>query len=49
VGLSIAIPALVAYNYFTHKVEDIVLEIEKYSGQLLKKLDTYKIRKKGKE
>jgi biopolymer transport protein ExbB len=49
VGLSIAIPALVAYNYFTHKVEDIVLEIEKYSGQLLKKLDTYKTRKKGKE
>lgn len=39
VGLSIAIPALVAYNYFNHKVEDLVLEIEKYSGQLLSKMD----------
>jgi len=39
VGLSIAIPALVAYNYFNHKVEDLVLEIEKHSATLLKKLD----------
>jgi biopolymer transport protein ExbB len=38
VGLSIAIPALVAYNYFSHKVEDLVLEIEKHSGQLLNKV-----------
>ncbi len=41
VGLSIAIPALVAYNYFNHKVDDLVMEIEKYSGQLLKKLDLF--------
>ncbi|MFH1943749.1 MAG: MotA/TolQ/ExbB proton channel family protein [bacterium] len=41
VGLIIAIPALVAYNYFSHKVEDLVLEIEKYSSQLLNKLDGF--------
>lgn len=41
VGLSIAIPALVAYNYFNHKVEDLVLEIEKYSGQLLTKMELH--------
>jgi len=49
VGLFIAIPALVSFNYFTHKVEDIVLEIEKYSGQLLNKLDDFQSRRKGKE
>ena len=49
VGLFIAIPALVSFNYFTHKVEDIVLEIEKYSGQLLNKLDNFQSRRKGKE
>ncbi|MFC1568839.1 MotA/TolQ/ExbB proton channel family protein [bacterium] len=38
VGLSIAIPSLIAYNYFNHKVEDLVLEIEQYSSQFLKKL-----------
>jgi biopolymer transport protein ExbB len=37
-GLSIAIPALVAYNYFNHRVEDLILEIEKHSSQLMKKL-----------
>ena len=38
VGLAIAIPALVAYNYFTHKAEDLVLEIEKHSNALLDRL-----------
>jgi biopolymer transport protein ExbB len=38
VGLSIAIPTLIAYNYFNHKVEDLVLEIEQYSTQLINKL-----------
>ncbi|MBN2104767.1 MotA/TolQ/ExbB proton channel family protein [bacterium] len=38
VGLSIAIPSLIAYNYFNHKVEDLVLEIEQVSSQLLKKI-----------
>lgn len=47
VGLSIAIPALVAFNYFTNKVEDIVLEIEKYSSRLLQKLDRFQNKKKG--
>ena len=42
VGLSIAIPALVAFNYFSHRVEDLVLEIEKHSAKLMKKLDTFK-------
>jgi len=37
-GLFIGIPALVAYNYFTHKAEALVLEIEKYSNRLLNKL-----------
>lgn len=41
VGLSIAIPALVAYNYFSHKVEELILEIEKHSSALLKKLGTF--------
>jgi len=41
VGLFIAIPALVAFNYFTHKVEDLVLEIEKHSGNLLKKIQGF--------
>lgn len=45
VGLTIAIPALVAYNYFTHKVEDLVLEIEKHTSALLKKLDVFNVRK----
>lgn len=38
VGLAIAIPALVGYHYFDHKVEDLVLEIEKYSTLFIKKL-----------
>ena len=37
-GLSIGIPALVAYNYFTHKAEDLVAEIEKCCIVLLHKL-----------
>jgi biopolymer transport protein ExbB len=41
VGLSIAIPTLVAYNYFSHRVEDLVLEIEKHSAALLEKLNKF--------
>jgi len=48
VGLSIAIPALVAYNYFNRKVEELVLEIEKYSSQLLEKLGTVRRKRTGK-
>ncbi|MFQ5603419.1 MAG: MotA/TolQ/ExbB proton channel family protein [bacterium] len=41
VGLSIGIPALVVYNYFTNRAEDLVLEIEKYSSALLKKVTSF--------
>jgi biopolymer transport protein ExbB len=37
-GLSIGITALIAYNYFSNKAENLVLDIEKYSSQLLRKL-----------
>ena len=37
-GLFIAIPSLVFYNYFSSKVEGLILEIEKYSNAMLKKL-----------
>ncbi|MFQ5751389.1 MAG: MotA/TolQ/ExbB proton channel family protein [bacterium] len=42
VGLSIGIPAVVVYNYFTNKAEDLILEIEKYSSALLKKVTSFK-------
>jgi biopolymer transport protein ExbB len=38
VGLSIGIPTLISYNYFMHKAEDLVLDIEKYSVILVQKL-----------
>lgn len=37
-GLSVGIFALVFYNYFTNKAEDLVLEIEKNSSRLLQKI-----------
>lgn len=37
-GLSIGVTALIFYNYFSHKAEDIVLEIEKYTGDLIRKI-----------
>lgn len=37
-GLSIGVTALIFYNYFDHKAEDIVLEIEKYTGELVRKI-----------
>jgi len=42
VGLSIAIPMLVAYNYFNHRVEDLVLEIEQHSARMLEKIKHFK-------
>lgn len=47
VGLSIAIPTLVAFNFFSHRVEDLVLEIEKYSSSLLTKMHKSRVSKKG--
>ena len=41
-GLFIAIPSLVFFNYFSSKAESLVLEIEKYSNALLKKLRGFK-------
>ena len=37
-GLFIAIPTLVLYNYFSHKAEGLILEMEKHANALLKKL-----------
>ncbi len=42
VGLSIGIPAVVVYNYFSNKAEGLVLEIEKYSSILLRKVISFK-------
>lgn len=38
VGLSIAIPALVAYNYFTHRAEGFILDIEEFTAGLMLKV-----------
>ncbi len=38
VGLSIGIPTLIAYNYFMHRVEDLVMDMEKYLILLLQKV-----------
>ena len=38
VGLSIGIPSLVMYNYFTDKAENLILDIEKFTSQLVRKL-----------
>jgi biopolymer transport protein ExbB len=45
VGLTIAIPMLVAYNYFNHRVEDLVLEIEQHSARIMEKIKHFKIGK----
>ncbi|MFQ5708055.1 MAG: MotA/TolQ/ExbB proton channel family protein [bacterium] len=41
IGLSIGIPAVVFYNYFSNKAEDCILEIEKYSSCLIKKVASF--------
>lgn len=40
-GLSIGIPSVVAYNYFTSKSESLVLEMEKYSSGLLGRITSF--------
>jgi biopolymer transport protein ExbB len=42
-GLAIAIPALVAYNYFSHKVDESVRYMENYSLKLIKKIKSNKV------
>jgi biopolymer transport protein ExbB len=41
VGLSIGIPSFVLYNYFTDKAENLILDIEKFTSQLLRKLSRF--------
>ncbi len=43
VGLSIGIPSLVFYNYFTDKTESMIMDIEKYSSKLLRKLKRFQL------
>lgn len=38
VGLFIAIPALVAHSYYSKRIDDLVLEIERYANLLMHKL-----------
>ena len=42
-GLFIGIPALIFYNYFSHKAANFILDIEKHSGVLVKKLHRIKL------
>jgi biopolymer transport protein ExbB len=44
-GLFIAIPALIFFNYFSHKAEDFVLDIEKNCNSLIHKLGIIKSNK----
>jgi len=41
IGLSIGIPSLVLYNYFTDKAENLILDIEKFTSKLLRKLTRF--------
>ncbi|MFH1070699.1 MAG: MotA/TolQ/ExbB proton channel family protein [Candidatus Glassbacteria bacterium] len=41
-GLCIGIPALVSHNYFTNKVDGLVLELEYWASFLLNKLASFK-------
>ena len=47
-GLSIGIPAVVVFNFFTNKAESLILEIEKYSSALLKKVISFRTNEKVK-
>ena len=41
-GLVVGILALIAYNYFRHRSEAFILDIEKYSNRLIQKIDSIK-------
>ncbi len=43
VGLSIGIPALVFYNYFDRRANDIILDLENISNELIRKIRKYKL------
>ncbi|MBN2016951.1 MAG: MotA/TolQ/ExbB proton channel family protein [Candidatus Cloacimonetes bacterium] len=38
-GLTVAIPALICYNYFTRKTDDLILDIENVTNNLVKKIN----------
>jgi len=41
-GLSVALPALIFYNYFSRKAENIILDIENLSNTLLNKMESFR-------
>jgi len=41
-GLFVGIPVLIAYNYFTSKSENLILDIEKYANTLVQKIHIMK-------
>jgi len=41
-GLSVGIPALIFYNYFSRKAENLILDIENLSNTLLNKMETFR-------
>ena len=43
VGLSIGIPSVVGYTFFTDKAENLILDIEKYTSKLLRKRKGLKV------
>ena len=44
VGLAIGIPAVVAYNYFTNRAENLILDIEKHTSEVMSKLRSFSAR-----
>jgi biopolymer transport protein ExbB len=40
-GLAIAIPVAVAYNYFTNRAENLILDIEKHTTALMRKISSF--------
>jgi biopolymer transport protein ExbB len=42
VGLFIGIPTLIAYNYFSGRAENFILDIEKYANVLIQKINKIK-------
>ncbi|MHB2150477.1 MotA/TolQ/ExbB proton channel family protein [Caldithrix abyssi] len=48
-GLFVGIPALIAYYYFSHKSENLILDIEKYTNQLMNKIARIKQQEKALE
>jgi len=41
-GLSVGIPALIFYNFFSRKAENLILDIENLSNSLLNKMETFR-------